>query len=76
VKRFLKILALLIISLFLVASGVDAALDHLSRSVAQNSFTAYNEQGSVVLAYDGDLNVCKTYARLEPVTSPIFLHRT
>ena len=58
-KRFLKTFSLLIFSLFLVVSGVNAALDHLSRSVAQNSFTVYDEQGSVVLAYDGDLNACK-----------------
>ncbi len=75
-KRFLKTLALLIVSLFLVVSGVNAALDHLSRSVTQSSFTVYNEQGSVVLAYDGDLSACKAYAKPVPVTAPGFLHRT
>ena len=75
-KRFLKTFALLIVSLFLVVSGVDAALDHLSHSVTQNSFTVYNEQGSLVLAYDGDLNACKAYAKPGPVAAPSFLHRT
>jgi len=76
VKRFLTTFVLLIISLFLVASGVDAALDHLSHSVTQNSFTVYNEQGNVVLAYNGDLSACKAYARPGQVASPGFLHRT
>ena len=76
VKRFLKTFAFLIVSLFLVVSGVDAALDRLSHSVTQNSFTVYNEQGSVVLAYDGDLSVCKAYAKSGPVAAPGFLHRT
>ena len=75
-KRFLTTFALLIVSLFLVVSGVDKALDHLSRSVTQNSFTVYDEQGSVVLAYDGDLNACKAYARPGAVAVPGFLHRT
>jgi hypothetical protein len=76
VKRFLKTFVLLMVSLFLVVSGVDAALDHLSHSVTQNSFTVYNEQGSVVLAYDGDLSACKAYAKPGPVAAPGFLHRT
>jgi hypothetical protein len=75
-KRFLKTFALLIVSLFLVVSGVDAALDHLSHSVTQNSFTVYNEQGTAVLAYDGDLSVFKAYAKPGPVAVPSFLHRT
>jgi len=76
VKRFLKTFALLIVSLFLVVSGVDRALDHLSRSVTQNSLTVYNEQGSVLLAYDGDLSACKAYAKPGPVAASGFLHRT
>jgi hypothetical protein len=76
VKRFLKTLALLIVSLFLVVSGVDAALDHLSHSVTQNSFTVYNEQGTAVLAYDGDLSACKACVKLGPVAATNFLHRT
>jgi hypothetical protein len=75
-KRFLKTFALLIVSLFLVVSGVDKALDRLSHSVTQNTFTVYNGQGSVVLAYDGDLSVCKAYAKPGPVVVPSFLHRT
>ena len=75
-KRFLKTFALLIVSLFLVASGVDAALDRLSHAATQNSVTVYNEQGGVILAYNGDLSVCKIYARPGPVAVPTFLHRT
>jgi hypothetical protein len=76
VKRFLKTLALLIVSLFLVASGVDAALDHLSRSASQNSITIYDEQGTAILAYDGDLNGCKVCVKPGTVAAPFFLHRT
>jgi hypothetical protein len=75
-KRFLKILTLLIVSLFLVASGVDAALDRLSHSATENSFTAYNEQGNVVLAYEGDLHEIKAFAKPTSVAAPSFLHRT
>ena len=75
-KRFLKTAALLILSLFLVATGVDAALDHLSRTANQNSFTIYGEDGAVILAYDGDLSACKAYAKPTPVVVPGFLHRT
>jgi hypothetical protein len=76
VKRFLKTLALLVVSLFLVVSGVDAALDHLSHSVTQNSFTVYDEEGTAVLAYDGDLNACKVFVKPGTVSAPGFLHRT
>ena len=75
-KRFLKTLVLLIVSLFLVASGVDAALDQLSHSASQNSFTIYDEQGTVILAYDGGLNDCKVCVKPGLVTAPFFLHRT
>jgi hypothetical protein len=76
VNRFIKIFTLLIISLFVVVSGVDAALDHLSRSPVQSMFTVYNQQGSIVLAYNGDLSGCKAYAKPEPIVVPSFLHRT
>jgi hypothetical protein len=72
VKRFLKVFALLIVSLFLVASGVDAALDHFSHSSAQSSFSVYDEKGATLFAYDGDLNTCKAFAK----PTPVFLHRT
>jgi len=75
-KRFLKTLVLLVVSLFLVVSGVDTALGRLSHSATQNSFTEYNEQGHVVLAYSGDLSACKAYAKPYPVAVPSFLHRT
>ena len=75
-KRFLKTFACLIVSLFLVVSGVNAGLNHLSHSVTQNSLTIYNAQGGVVLVYDGDLNACKAYAKPGPVAVPSFLHRT
>ena len=75
-KRFIKTFALLIVSLFLVVSGVNKALDHLSQSVTQNSFTVYDEQGSVVVAYDGDLSAGKGYVKPGTIAAPSFLHRT
>ncbi len=75
-KRFLKTLALLVASLFVVGSGVNAALDRLTHAPAQNSYTVYNADGIAVLAYRGDLSACRPYVRPEPATTPIFLHRT
>ena len=75
-KRFLKTAALLVASLFLVASGFDAALDRIARCPSQSSFTVYNEQGGVILAYDGDLSAGKAYVKPGPVVTPAFLHRT
>ena len=76
VKRFLKTFALLIVSLFLVASGVDAALDHLSHSVTENSFTSYSQQGEIIFAYDGDLAACKSCEKPVTPSTPLFLHRS
>jgi len=75
-KRFLKTLALLMVSLFLLVSGVDAALDHISHAVTQSSFTVYDEQGAVLFAYEGNLNDCKVCLKPGSVTTPAFLHRT
>jgi len=53
-KRFFKVFIFLIVSLFLVVSGVDATLDHLTHSASQNSFTYYGSKGEVIFAYDGN----------------------
>jgi hypothetical protein len=76
VKRILKTAAFLVASLFLVASGFNAALDRIAHSATQSSFTVYSDQGGVVLAYDGDLANCKAYAKPGPAVTPGFLHRT
>jgi len=76
VKRFLKTSAFLVVSLFLLVSGVDTALDHLTHSTTQNSFTVYSERGGIILAYEGDLSVCKAYAKPCPVVTTGFFHRT
>ncbi len=75
-KRFLKIFALLIVSLSMLVSGVDAALDHLSHAASQNSLTLYNEKGGVVAAYTGDLSLCKVCVKPGLVAERAFLHRT
>ena len=77
-KRFLKISVLLVVSLFVLVSGVNATLDHYSHSITQSSFTLYNDKG-VVVAYTGDLTQCKVYNKLGPATTaatPSLLHRT
>jgi hypothetical protein len=58
-KRFLKTFALLIVSLFLVVSGVNTGLDHLSRSTALSNYTQYDDKGTLVLTYSGDLKQFK-----------------
>jgi hypothetical protein len=76
VKRFLKILALLAVCLLALVTGVNATLDHMSRSVVQSSFTIYGEQGQPLLAYSGDLSACKALAKPGTALVPHFLHRT
>jgi hypothetical protein len=75
VKRFLKTLAILIVSLFLVASGVDKALDRMAKSPHEASFTIYNTQGLPVLAYNGNLSQLKAFARAQLFPSANVLHR-
>jgi len=75
-KRFLKTSVLLVIGLFLLASGFNAALDGVGHCATQSSFTVYNEKGGVILAYDGDLAGCKAINKPVPVTAPVLFHRT
>ena len=76
-KRFLITLGLLIVSLFALVTGVDAALDHAAKSPAQNSLVIYDDQGRTLFAYNGDLNDCNVSIRPSPIlTGPHFLHRT
>jgi hypothetical protein len=75
-KRFLKVLVLLVVSLFVLMSGVDAMLDHLTRSVSASSYTLYDDQGNVLLAYTGDLALCRTGIKPGAPTPSNFLHRT
>ena len=60
--------------LLVVASGFDAALHHLSGSAKQSSFTIYNENGEVIVAYQGDLAACKAINK-PAVVNPNYLHR-
>lgn len=64
------------ISLVLLASGVNAALDRLSQSPAENSYTFYNEKGQVLLSYSGDLSLCPMCAKPSLVGTSSSLHRT
>ena len=80
-NRFLKILALLIVSLFFVVSGVNATLDHLTRSsTTPNSYVWYNEKGDAILAYSGNFPLGLDKASIKPplehLPRVIFLHRT
>jgi hypothetical protein len=63
-------------SLFLVASGFDAALDRLAQSPTQSSLTVYSERGEVLLAYYGNLAACKVESKPGPAITPNFSHRT
>lgn len=75
-KRFLKTLTLLVVSLFLLVSGVNATLDHLTQATEQNSFTLYNTKGEAVVAYSGKLGLPKVYAKPELPMAFYILHRT
>ena len=55
-QRFLKIFVLLMIALFLLVSGVNVALDRISRAPVQNFYSFYNEKGELTVAYNGDLS--------------------
>ena len=66
-KRFLKVLALLVIALFALVSGVDVTLDHLSRAVTQSAFTCYDQNGRVVASYNGNLALCPITLKPQPL---------
>jgi hypothetical protein len=76
-KRFLLALGLLILCLFALATGVNAALERMGQTSVQNSVVIYDDQGHALYAYNGDLNACPV--SLHPATNltgPHFLHRT
>ena len=62
-KRFLKVLGLLMVALFALVSGVDVTLDHLAHAPTQSSFTSYTAKGQIVVAYKGKLALCRAYMR-------------
>ena len=74
-NRFLKVLALLVVSLFVLVSGVDVTLDHMSHAATQSAFTCYNQKGQVILAYNGDLALSAAYAKPQPVAPAAMLRR-
>jgi hypothetical protein len=75
-KRFLKVFALLIVSLFALVSSVDATLDHITHSATQSSYTVYDEKGTPILAYTGDLRFCKSYVKPGRVVGLEYIHRS
>ena len=68
-KRFLLSLILLILALAALAIGVNAALDHLSKSSAQNSVVVYDEHGTALYAYSGSLANCTVILRPATATA-------
>ncbi len=76
-KRFLLTLVLLIVTLSALATGVNAALEHLAQAPVQNSVVIYDEQGNTLYAYNGDLSTCNVSLRpVITLNGPHFLHRT
>lgn len=75
-KRFLKVAVLLVLSLFLVVSGVNTGLDHLSRSPALSNFTQYDEKGAVVLTYSGDLKKYRPYIKRAAISEFHYVPRS
>ena len=74
-KRFLKVLTLLVVALFALVSGVDVTLGHMSHAVTQSAFTCYNQKGQMVAAYDGNLALCQAYPKPLPAASLNALRR-
>ncbi len=74
-KRFLKVLTLLVVALFALVSGLDVTLDHMSRAVTQSAFTSYNSRGQAVLAYNGNLALCQAYPKPQPAAPANVLRR-
>jgi hypothetical protein len=68
-QRFILSLGLLILTLSALATGVNAALDHLSKSPAQNSVVIYDEHGTALYAYSGNLANCTVTLRPNPATA-------
>jgi len=62
-KRFFVVLLLLVLSLSALVAGVNAALDHLSRTSGQNCVVIYDDHGSAIYAYSGDLAECAVTLR-------------
>jgi len=75
-KRFLKTFALVIVSLFMLVSGVNVTLDQMNRSATKSSYTFYSEKDTVLIAYTGDLKSCPVYVRPGMGTPLISQHRT
>jgi hypothetical protein len=75
VKRFLKTLTLLVVTLLLLASGVDATLDHLGHLPADNSLTWYDTRGNPVLAYTGEAALVQKFPRPARLSAPMVFHR-
>jgi hypothetical protein len=75
-KRFLETLFLLSTALLLLASAVNATLDHMASSPVGNSFTGYDDKGQVVVSYQGPPALGQNFNGTVRVPSPVFLHRT
>jgi hypothetical protein len=76
VKRFFKVLVLLVVGLFILMSGVDVTLDHLTRSLSQSSYTFYGDRGEVLASFTGDLALCPIGIRPGAPSQPNYLRRT
>jgi hypothetical protein len=76
VNKNLKLAVVLLASMVLLVTGVNAGLGHLTRSEQQGSFTIYNDRGQAVFAYEGDLSACRELAKPAVLWPTRFLHRT
>ena len=73
-NRFLKTSVVLLIAIFALVTGVDATLDHMTRSASQNSFNWYDERGESVVSFEGNLAECHSYLKPGPVGATSLLH--
>jgi len=75
-NRNSRIFVLLLAALFVVASGLDRALDHMTTSPAQSVFTVYDSQGTEVTTYDGQAALCRAFTKPALPQNPNLLHRS
>ena len=73
--RFVKHLSILIIMLFILATGIDVTLDRLAGSSHAGQYTIYESRNDGVVIYTGDLSRFAEVAKSDPRLMPKYLRR-
>lgn len=73
--RFIKQLSILIIMLFILATGINATLDHLAACSQGGQFATARVGNGAVVIYSGDLNRFADAIKVDQRQMPKFLRR-